>query len=209
MAIYRGPACKLCRREAAKLFLKGDRCYTDKCSMERRSYIPGQHGQSRRRSLSEYGRQLREKQKAKRIYGILETQFRRYFRIAAAYKGVTGDHLMRLLELRLDNIVYRMGFAPSRDAARQLVLHNHFLVNEKKVNIPSMQLRESDEVEVAAKSKELGVIHSALKNTGKREGPSWLAVDKVKLTGKVISLPERDQIGTPVQDQLIVELYSK
>ncbi len=209
MAVYRGPACKLCRREGEKLFLKGERCLTEKCAIERRSYIPGQHGQTRRRASSEYGRQLREKQKAKRIYGVLEAQFRRYFAIAVRQKGVTGVHLMRQLELRLDNVVYRMGLAPSRDTARQLVLHRHFRLNGKAVNIPSIQMKSGDEIQVVEKSKELPAIHTALRAGAKREELPWLAVDKVKLTGKVIRSPERDEIPTPVNEQLIVELYSK
>ena len=209
MAIYRGAICKLCRREGAKLFLKGDRCFSDKCAFERRSYMPGQHGQSRRRTISEYGRQLREKQKAKRLYGVLESQFRRYFHNAASKKGVTGENLLRLLEMRLDNIVYRMGFAPSRNAARQLVLHNHFLLNGKKVNIPSIELSEDDEVNVCEGSKEMAVVHSGLKSSSKREELPWLAVDKVKLSGKVTKVPERDQIPITIEEQLIVELYSK
>lgn len=209
MAVYRGPACKLCRREGEKLFLKGERCLTEKCGIERRAYIPGQHGQTRRRASSEYGRQLREKQKAKRIYGVLEAQFRRYFDRALRLKGVTGVHLMRQLEMRLDNVVYRMGFAPSRDTARQLVLHGHFRINTKSVNIPSMQMKTGDEIQVIDKSKELNAIHIALRTSAKREELAWLAVDKVKLTGKVIRAPERDEIPTPVDEQLIVELYSK
>lgn len=209
MAVYRGPSCKLCRREGVKLQLKGDRCFTDKCGMERRSYMPGQHGQTRRRASSEYGRQLREKQKVKRIYGVAEAQFRRYFALATRRKGVTGVNLLQILEMRLDNIVYRMGFAPSRTAARQLVLHNHFTLNDRRVNIPSAEIAAGDIVKVKDQSKELSVIHAALKNTAKREELSWLAVDKVKLTGTVVNLPERDQIPTPVEEQLIVELYSK
>jgi small subunit ribosomal protein S4 len=177
--------------------------------MERRSYMPGQHGQTRRRAGSEYGRQLREKQKIKRTYGVLESQFRRYFHLAEKRKGVTGDNLMRILELRLDNIVHRMGFAPSRTTARQLILHNHFIVNEKKVNIPSFELKEGDQVRVNDKSKNLAIIHSALKNTSRREELPWLNIDKVKLTGTVVKIPERDQIPVPVQEQLVIELYSK
>lgn len=209
MAVYRGPACKLCRREGSKLFLKGERCYTDKCAIERRNHIPGQHGQTRRRAGSEYSRQLREKQKAKRIYGILESQFRRYFGIAASQKGVTGSNLVRLLELRLDNVVYRMGFAASRKAARQLVLHNHFELNSKKVNIPSIILKEGDQIKVKDASKEREVIHAALKNAAKRELVPWIAVDKVKLAGSILTVPERDQIPSELEEQLIVELYSK
>ncbi len=209
MAVYRGPSCKLCRREGVKLFLKGDRCTSERCAFERRGYIPGQHGQSRRRNISEYGKQLREKQKAKRTYGVLEKQFRRYFHIAASQKGVTGENLMRLLEMRLDNIVYRMGFAPSRVAARQMVLHGHFSLNNKKVNIPSIELGEGDIVGVKEKSKKNEAIHSALKNSSKKEELSWLMVDKVKMTGSVIKVPERDQMPISVEEQLIVELYSK
>ena len=209
MAVYRDARCKLCRREGVKLQLKGDRCFSDKCAMERRPFLPGQHGQTRRRMISEYGRQLREKQKAKRIYGVLEAQFRRYFATAVRKKGVTGVNLLRMLELRLDNIIYRMGLAPSRSTARQLVIHNHFLLNDKPVNIPSIELKEGDVVKVREKSKELASIHSSLKNTAKREELEWMAVDKVKLTGTIVKLPERDMIPAPIEEQLIVELYSK
>lgn len=210
MIVTNGPKCKLCRREGEKLFLKGERCYLDKCAMEKRPYPPGQHGEGkkRRKSGSDYNLQLREKQKIKRIYGLQEKQFRTYFKHAAAQSGVTGDNLMRFLELRLDNIVYRMGLAASRKAARQLVRHSHFSLNGKKIDIPSYQVKENDEISVTVKSKEVDAIHSALKS-GRTEGLDWLTVDKVKLSGKVLALPERSQIPTPVVEQLVVELYSK
>jgi small subunit ribosomal protein S4 len=187
--------------------LKGERCKSEKCAVERRAYPPGMRMTKRRRSTSEYNAQLREKQKMRRIYGVLERQFHTYFDKALKKQGVTGENLLRLLELRLDNVVYRLGFAPSRSAARLLSLHNHFSVNDKKVNIPSFQLKEGDVVQVRAKSKNLEVIHSSLKSA--KEIPEWLSVDKVKLAGTVVRIPVRADIPIDVQEHLVVELYSK
>ncbi|HOJ09483.1 MAG TPA: 30S ribosomal protein S4 [Clostridiales bacterium] len=208
MARYTGPSCKLCRREGEKLFLKGERCYTDKCSVGRRGYAPGQHGQQRRK-LSEYGMQLREKQKARRFYGVLEKQFRKYFDMATNMKGVTGENLLKLLESRMDNVVYRLGFANSRPEARQLVKHNHFTVNGKKVNIPSYLLNPGDVVAVAEKSKNSEKIKSIVENTSGKIIPGWLELDLDNLSGKVVTLPSREEIDLPVKEYLIVELYSK
>ncbi len=208
MARYTGPKCRLCRREGMKLYLKGDRCYTDKCAYERRPYPPGQHGRRRKKS-SDYDIQLREKQKVRRIYGVLEKQFRKYFEIAEAKKGVTGENLLRMLELRLDNVVYRLGFAVSRDQARQLVTHGHILVNGKKADIPSMQLKVNDVVKVAEKSKDIPAIKEAQETLARRECPSWLEVNVEKLEGRVKALPRREDITFPVNENLIVELYSK
>ncbi|MDY0088522.1 MAG: 30S ribosomal protein S4 [Coriobacteriia bacterium] len=208
MARYTGADCRLCRREGIKLFLKGDRCYSDKCAVERRPYPPGQAGKRRPRD-SEYRLQLREKQKAKRIYGLLEKQFRSYYELANRQKGIPGENLLRLLETRLDNVVYRLGFAKSRDEARQVVRHNHIKVNGRKVNIPSYRVRPGDVVAIAEKSKDLLVIKTALIASEKIEVPGWLEVDIEKLSGKVLSMPERNQIDAPVHEQLIVELYSK
>jgi len=208
LARYTGPKCRLCRREGMKLYLKGDRCYTDKCAYERRPYPPGQHGRRRKKS-SDYDIQLREKQKVRRIYGVLEKQFRKYFEIAEAKKGVTGENLLRMLELRLDNVVYRLGFAVSRDQARQLVTHGHILVNGKKADIPSMQLKVNDVVKVAEKSKDIPAIKEAQETLARRECPSWLEVNVEKLEGRVKALPRREDITFPVNENLIVELYSK
>ena len=208
MARYTGAVCKLCRREGQKLFLKGGRCYTNKCALERRSYAPGQHGQSRKK-VSEYGMQLREKQKTKRIYGILEKQFRGYYDMANRQEGVTGENLLRILESRLDNVVYRLGFAKSRAEARQQVRHGHILVNGKRVDIPSFRVRPGDLVAVAPKAKEMVVIQSALISSERTTVPAWLEVDIEKLQGSVLSLPQRDQINLDIREQLIVELYSK
>ena len=208
MARYTGADCKLCRREGIKLFLKGDRCYSDKCAVERRPYPPGQRAKRRPRD-SEYRNQLREKQKAKRVYGILEKQFRNYYKTASRQSGITGANLLRLLESRLDNVVYRLGFAKSRDEARQVVRHGHITVNGRRVDIPSYRVRTGDSVEVAEKAKDLLVIKTSLISSEKVEVPGWLEVDIEKLSGKVLSLPERDQIDAPVREQLIVELYSK
>jgi small subunit ribosomal protein S4 len=208
MARYTDANCKLCRRENEKLFLKGSRCLSEKCAFERRGYAPGQHGQNVRRKVSEFGLQLREKQKVRRIYGILERQFRIYFREAARRKGITGETLFQLLECRLDNIVYRLGFAPSRKAARQLVRHRHFLVNDQNVDVPSFQLRVHDVIRVKDKSKSLDLIHSALKDTRGEEIP-WLRLNKASLEGELLEIPKREDIPTPAQEQLIVELYSK
>jgi len=209
VAVYRGPVCRLCRREHEKLFLKGERCFTEKCAIERRNVVPGQHGMLRRRAASEYGLQLREKQKTKRTYGTLEKQFRRYFEEAANSKGVTGEALLQLLEVRLDNIVYRLGFAPNRNLARQLVRHGHFTVNGRKASIPSIRLRVGDVVEVSEASRNLAAIQGALAGASRRPEVEWLSVDKVKLAGRILSTPVRAQIPTPVNEQLIVELYSK
>ena len=208
MARYTGPNCKLCRREGSKLFLKGVRCHLDKCSFEKRGYIPGMHWQ-RRPKLSEYGLQLREKQKAKRIYGLLEAQFHTTFVKATKVKGVTGDTLLRFLETRLDNVVYRLGFASSRKAARQLVRHRHITVNDRLVDIPSYRLSPGDRVQVCERSRQLALIHEALKRAGEGQQVPWLSVDKSNLSGTLLEYPTRDNIPTPVEEQLIVELYSK
>ena len=208
MARYTGADCRLCRREGIKLFLKGDRCYTDKCGVERRPFPPGMAGKKRPRD-SEYRVQLREKQKAKRSYGILEKQFRNYYELANRQQGITGENLLRLLESRLDNVVYRLGFAASRDEARQSVRHNHMLVNGKRVNIPSYRVRPGDVVSLAPKARDLVVVKAAIISSARVEVPGWLEVDVEKLQGKVLSLPQRDQIDMPVREQLIVELYSK
>lgn len=207
MARYTGPSCRLCRREGQKLFLKGERCYSTKCAVDRRSYAPGQHGQSRRVKITEYGLQLREKQKAKRFYGLMEAQFRNYFDKASKKAGLTGENLLIMLETRLDNVVFRMGFASSRKEARQLVTHNHFTVNGKKVNIPSYQVSAGDVIKVREKSDsspKFKEIRDMSIST-----PSWISVDTDKLEGKVLSLPLREEIDTPVAEHLIVELYSK
>ena len=208
MARYTGADCRLCRREGIKLFLKGDRCYSDKCGVERRPFPPGQAGRKRPRD-SEYRVQLREKQKAKRAYGVLEKQFRTYYTLASKQQGKSGENLLRLLECRLDNVVYRLGFAASRDEARQTVRHNHMLVNGRRVNIPSYRVRLGDIVAVAEKAKDLSVVKAAIISSARVEVPAWLQVDVEKLQGKVLALPTRDQIDMPVREQLIVELYSK
>ncbi|MEN8263839.1 MAG: 30S ribosomal protein S4 [Nitrospirota bacterium] len=208
MARYRDAVCRLCRRESEKLFLKGDRCLTDKCAVERRKYAPGQHGQ-RRRKFSDYSLQLREKQKAKETYGILEKQFRLYYFKAEKMSGVTGTNLLQLLERRLDNIVYRMGFAANRRQARQLVLHGHFTVNGGRVNIPSFLIRTGDVVVPRDKSKKLAAIEENISKIEHRGLPGWIEMDVNKLTGKVLNYPSRDEIEIPVKEQLIIELYSK
>ncbi len=208
MARYTESNCRLCRRNSMKLFLKGERCYTDKCAFERRPYPPGQHGQARKK-LSEYGVQLREKQRAKSIYGMQEAQFRRYFHIADTMKGVTGDNLMKLLESRLDNVVYRLGFARSRDDARQLVRHGHVTVNNKKISIPSYQVNANDLITLKEESRKLPGVVEARENIKKRGLPDWLMFDENKFHGQILSLPSRDQITENIQEQLIVELYSK
>ena len=208
MARYTGADCRLCRREGIKLFLKGDRCYSDKCGVERRPFPPGQAGRKRPRD-SEYRVQLREKQKAKRTYGVLEKQFRTYYTIASRQQGKSGENLLRLLESRLDNVVYRLGFAASRDEARQTVRHNHIMINDKRVNVPSYRVRPGDTVSVAPKAKDLTVVKAAIISSARIEVPAWLQVDVEKLQGKVLALPTRDQIDLPVREQLIVELYSK
>ena len=208
MARYTGADCRLCRREGIKLFLKGDRCYSDKCGVEKRPYPPGQAGKKRPRD-SEYRVQLREKQRTKRMYGLLEKQFRTYYELANRQPGITGENLLRLLESRLDNAVYRLGFAKSRDEARQVVRHGHITVNGRRVDIPSYRVRPGDAIAVGPKSKDLLVIKTALIASEKIEVPGWLEVDIEKLQGKVLSLPTREQIDAPVREQLIVELYSK
>ncbi|MFO7155219.1 MAG: 30S ribosomal protein S4 [Pseudomonadota bacterium] len=208
MARYIGPVCRLCRRENLKMYLKGDRCYTDKCAIERRPYPPGQHGQNRVK-FSEYGVQLREKQKVKRIYGILERQFRLYYERASRKKGKTGEILLQLLEQRLDNVVFRMGFADTRAEARQLVRHSHVTVNGRKVNIPSYQVRVGDRISIREKSRKIERIQQALEAVDRRGVPSWLEVDKEKFEGVVKGLPVREELTLPIQEQLIVELYSK
>lgn len=206
MARYTGPNCRLCRREGQKLFLKGERCYSGKCAIDKRNYAPGQHGQSRKK-ISEYGLQLREKQKAKRFYGMLETQFRNLFDKAAKRKGMTGENLLIMLETRLDNTIFRMGFASSRKEARQLVTHGHFTLNGKKVDIPSLEVKAGDVIKVKEKSqnspkfKEIKDMAISV--------PAWMTVDVEKLEGKVVAIPRREDIDTPIAEHLIVELYSK
>jgi len=209
MARYKDADCKLCRREGQKLFLKGTKCNTNKCPFERKGYAPGQHGRTRRFKQSEYGVQLREKQKVRRIYGILERQFRNYFEKAERMKGVTGENLLQLLERRLDNVIYRLGFAPSRKTARQLVRHRHFLVNEKPVDIPSYSLKVGDVVRVQDKSKKMTVVHSSLRKIKDDRQYAWLTLDKANLTGTFLNLPERADIPDQINESLIVELYSK
>lgn len=208
MARYTGPSCKLCRREKQKLFLKGSKCHSENCPLDKKNYAPGQHGLSRRSKFSEYGVQLREKQKVKRMYGLLESQFRGYFDKANRLKGVTGENLLKLLESRLDNVVYRLGFAPSRKATRQLVLHRHLTVNNRVVNIPSYIVSPGDVVAVRDKSKKLDSIHDSLRKT-KDNVYSWMSVDKASLSGIFEQVPEREEIPINVTEQLIVELYSK
>jgi len=208
MARYTGSTCRLCRREGIKLYLKGDRCYSQKCAVDRRAYAPGTHGQSRKKP-SEYGIQLREKQRARRIYGVLETQFRNYFARAERMKGITGENLLRLLERRLDNVVYRLGLASSRVEGRQLVRHGHFRVNGRKVNIPSFLVRPGDVVEVAEKSKESPRLMELMERAAGQVTPPWLEYDRERAAGKVLALPTREQIDVPVAEHLIVELYSK
>ena len=209
MARYSDAVCRLCRRENTKLYLKGDRCISDKCAINKRNYAPGQHGQRRRTKLSEYGLQLREKQKVKRTYGLLEKQFRGYFQKAARTKGVTGSELLILLERRLDNVVYRMGFADSRAQARQLVRHGHMRVNGRKVNIPSYQLKQGDVIEPREKSRNLDLIRGNMEHIGQKQIPEWLNVEASGMRGVVQVLPTREDITMPFQEQLIVELYSK
>lgn len=208
MAKYTGPLCRLCRREDTKLFLKGDRCYTAKCAYERRAYPPGQHGQARRKR-SDYRDQLREKQKVRRIYGIAEKQFRGYYHRAVRMRGVTGENLLQLLERRLDNVVYRLGFASSRSEARQLVRHRHFRVNGRIVNIPSFLVRGGDEIEVKEKSRQIGRIGEALSAIERRPVPGWLELQKDAFRGAVKGNPVREEVTLPIREQLIVELYSK
>jgi small subunit ribosomal protein S4 len=208
LARYLDASCRLCRREGMQLFLKGDRCYTDKCAIERRHYPPGQHGQ-RRSKLSDYGSQLREKQKVKRIYGVLEKQFRGYFEKAERQKGVTGTNLLVLLERRLDNIVYRLGFANSRAQARQLVRHNLIMVNDAKVNLPSYLIKTGDVIQATEKGRKLPMVLDAMEAVARRGTPAWLEFNKDEAKGKVIMFPEREEVTMPIQEHLIVELYSK
>jgi len=208
LARYIGSVCRLCRREGIKLYLKGQRCFTDKCAIERRGYAPGQHGQGRPR-LSEYNLQLREKQKLKRIYGLLERQFRGYFGRAAKKKGITGEYLLQLLERRLDNVVYRLGFAASRKEARQLTTHGHFLLNGRRVNIPSCLVKEGDIVMVKEKSRGLVPIQNALAAVETRGFPGWLELDKANFQGRVRALPTKEDAALPVNEQMVVELYSR
>jgi small subunit ribosomal protein S4 len=209
MAVYHDAKCRLCRREGMKLFLKGQRCLSDKCAIERRAYAPGEHGKSRRVKETNYGQQLREKQKARRIYGLLERQFRHFFAKASTSKGVTGEALLQMLECRLDNVVYRLGFAPNRAMARQLVRHGHVQVNGRKVDIPSFQVRAGNEVALREKSKKLTVVVNALEARKGQSTPEWLDLSVEKMTGRVLSIPTRQSISVPINEQLIVELYSK
>ncbi len=209
MARYIGPVCRLCRREGMKLFLKGERCYTEKCAIEKRNFAPGQHGKSRKSKLAGYGVQLREKQKVKRIYGVLEDQFRRYFEQAERTRGITGETLLQLLERRLDNVAYRLGLATSRPQARQLVRHGHVTVNGRQVDIPSFSVKPGDVIAVRPGSRKLpGILH-AMEEVKGRGVPEWLQFDAEAFSAKVGSIPTREQINLPVQEQLIVELYSK
>ncbi|MDQ7007013.1 MAG: 30S ribosomal protein S4 [Acidobacteriota bacterium] len=208
MGRYIGSVCRLCRREGAQLFLKGERCFKDKCAIKRRNYAPGQHGR-RRIKLQGYGLQLREKQKVKRIYGVLESQFRIYFRKAAAARGVTGENLLTMLERRLDNVVYRLGFATSRAQARQFVNHGHFAVNGRKVDIASFQVRKDDVIELRENSRKNAVIQGNLDTAEGRGIPRWLSLDAAQFKGTVMALPTREDIAMPIQENLIVELYSK
>ncbi len=208
MARYIGAKCKLCRREGVKLFLKGDRCQSSKCAIERRNYAPGMHGKKRVK-LSEYGLQLREKQKAKKYYGVIEKQFRNYFVKADAQPGITGENLLKLLEMRLDNVVYRAGYASSRTEARQIVRHNHILVNGKKVNIPSYMTKAGDVITLKEKSQDNARMKTLVEMAEGKMVPEWLSADKKKFEAKVVSQPRRDQIDTPIEETLIVELYSK
>ena len=209
MARYTEAVCRQCRREGQKLFLKGDRCYTDNCSIDRRSFAPGQHGNARNKKLSEYGMQLREKQKARRYYGVLESQFRKYYEMAAARKGVTGDNLLSILESRLDNVVYRMGLAMSRPEARQLVRHGHFTINGKKVDIPSYLVKTGEVIALKEGSRSLNKFKSCMEANGSRPAPKWLDFDKNNLVATVVAAPAREDIDLPIEEHLIVELYSK
>ena len=209
MARYRESVCRLCRREGIKLFLKGQRCLTDKCEIEKRNFAPGQHGKSRRPKTVGYGLQLREKQKLRRFYGILEDQFRSYFEKAARMKGVTGENLLLMLERRLDNAVYRLGLASSRSAARQLVRHGHIQISGRKVNIPSFAVAPGQEIAVKEPSRNMASLQRALDLSGGRNVPPWLQLDRASLKAKVVSLPKREDVNFPIQEQMIVELYSK
>jgi small subunit ribosomal protein S4 len=209
MATFHEGKCRLCRREGEKLFLKGYRCFTEKCAIERRGYAPGEHGKDRRPKETNYGQQLRMKQKARRIYGVLERQFRNYFEKAEHQKGVTGENLLLMLERRLDNMVYRLGFAPSRWAARRLVRHRHIMVGGRTVDIPSYQVRVGDEISVHPKSREMIVIKGSLDAAAARDMLSWLSLDRDSMTGRLLEYPTRGNIPTKITEQLIVELYSK
>ena len=209
MARDTGAVCRKCRREGQKLFLKGDRCYTDKCAVERRPFAPGQHGNARNKKMSEYGMQLREKQKARRYYGVLESQFRKYYEMANAKKGVTGENLLSILETRLDNVIYRLGFAMSRPAARQLVRHGHFTINGKKVDIPSYLVKPGEVIALKDSSRSLDKFKGSLEANGSRPAPKWLDFDQNTLTAKVVAFPAREDIDLPIEEHLIVELYSK
>ena len=209
MARYSDAVCRLCRREGMKLFLKGQRCLSPKCAIERRNFAPGQHGKSRRPKVVGYGLQLREKQKVRRFYRILEDQFRTYYEKAAATKGITGEMLLSMLERRLDNVVYRMGIATSRAAARMLVRHGHILVAGRKVNIPSFQVSPGQEIAVREASRQMGAIQRSLDFSGNRGVPPWLQFNRETMTGRVVSLPRREDVNFPIQEQMIVELYSK
>lgn len=209
MGRYTEAVCRQCRREGEKLFLKGDRCYSEKCAVQRRAFIPGQHGQKRKQKTSEYGLQLREKQKAKRTYGVLEKQFRNYFKTADRQKGITGENLLILLERRLDNVVYRMGLGSSRKEARQLVNHDHFTINGKKANIPSMLVAVGDTIQVKPNSADSSKFQELKANGAYKTPPEWLEVDIENLTGRVLALPTRDNIDLSINEQLIVELYSR
>ncbi len=209
MARYTGSVCRLCRRENMKMFLKGDRCYSDKCAFDRRGYPPGQHGQRRGRKTSDYGIQLREKQKVKRMYGLSEKQFRLFFKRADKQRGITGTNLLVMLERRLDNVVYRLGFVNSRTQGRHFVRHRHFTVNGKRVNIPSYLIKTGDLIETHEKSRKVAAINDALDAVVRRGVPQWLELDKEKLKGTIKALPVRDDLTMPMQEQLIVELYSK
>jgi small subunit ribosomal protein S4 len=209
MARYIDANCKQCRREKQKLFLKGTKCLTEKCPLEKRNYAPGQHGQSRRSRISEYGVQLREKQKVRRMYGILEAQFRNYFHRASQQSGRTGDALVKMLERRIDNVIYRLGFAPSRKAARQLVVHRHFMVNNQIVDVPSYLISPGDVIQVRDHAKKLTLIHDAMKRVKDTSMLPWLSIDKATMTGTFLNIPERADIPLNANEQLIVELYSK
>jgi small subunit ribosomal protein S4 len=209
MAVYHDARCRLCRREGMKLFLKGTRCFTDKCAFERRGYVPGEHGKNRRIKETNYGQQLREKQKARRIYGLLERQFRHTFAKASVAKGVTGDVLLQMLERRLDNVVFRLGFASSRSAARQLVRHRHVTVNGRIVDIPSMQVKAGDEVSLKERSRKLTTVQSSLESRKGQGVPEWLELAVETPAGRVLNIPTRASIPVPINEQLIVELYSK
>jgi small subunit ribosomal protein S4 len=212
MARYTGPSCKLCRREGTKLFLKGTRCSTEKCGFERRPYIPGEHGSAkgfRRSRVSDYGIHLREKQKVRRIYGILEKQFRKYFKMAAKKSGVTGENLLQFLECRLDNVIYRMGFAPSRKSARQIIRHGHIIVNNRKVNIPSFLVSPEDQITIKEKSRTMPLIQEAIESSTDVSSLEWFEVAKEAFNGKILTYPSREQIPMEIDERLIVEYYSK